>query len=410
MQLVRNISRYIIGLMFIFSGFVKAIDPLGSTYKFADYFMAFHIDWLEPSALFFAITLAAIEFAIGFALLSNVVTRISSTIMFIFMSFFTVLTLYLAIANPVSDCGCFGDAIKLTNWGAFYKNVILMIPASIVFWQRDKFQPLFNKPVQIFIVGVGLLLSLYSSKNAYQHLPAIDYRAYKIGTDIHLAMNEEWIGAPQPLFETAVVYEKNGKQKSFAADNLPDSTWKWVETQSKLINQGYEAPVQNFNITNENKQDVTDYILNFDGFTLMMVAYDMEKIPKKTYASIKEIRDISEANGHNFFFLTASNPEDVKTISRQYGLTGDYYYADPVTLKTIIRSTPGLVLLNKGTILNKWHYNDFPEEGQLSEYDLYQSSLQKRNDKSMMLTMGFLGLWVLVIAFLEIVGLKSTTR
>lgn len=407
MTLLRNISRYIIGFVFIFSGFVKAIDPLGSTYKFVDYFFAFNLDWLEPSALFFSVLLSAIEFAIGFTLLSNALTRISSIVMYSFMSFFTILTFVLAINNPVSDCGCFGDAIKLTNWQTFYKNLIFMVPATVVFWQRKKFEPRFGRNAQILIIILGLLSSFYTSHFGYKHLPFIDFRAYSIGTNIQLSMTEHWDGAPQPVFDTEIIYEKEGVRKTFSTTALPDSSWTWIETLSKQVDKGYEAPIYNFNITNDDKHDITDQILNYNGFTLMLVAYDLDKIPSKTISKLKMLSDISQANGYQFFILTATNPDDVQKFKQEQSFSSIFYFADPITLKTIIRSNPGLVLLHQSTILNKWHYNDFPQEDELNEFELFQSSSNKHADNINMMLFGSMVFWILIIVFIEIIGLKN---
>ncbi len=407
MKLIRNISRLVIAAVFIFSGFVKALDPLGSTYKFTDYFVAFQMDWLSPAALFFSVVLSAVEFAIGFALLNNVLTRLSSIAMFVFMSFFTALTFYLALSNPVSDCGCFGDAIKLTNWETFYKNLAFMVPATIVFVQRKKYNPRFGRGIQISILAIGLLISLFISKNAYNHLPQIDFRPYKMGTNINLAMNNNLEGAPQPEFETIIVYEKDGEQKEFTTDNLPDSTWTWVETISEQKEMGYEAPIHNFNLTTADKQDVTDIVLSDERFTLMFVAYDLDKIKKDAVEKLRTIMDIATAKNYQVFIVTASNPEDVNQFERKNSMMGTFYFADPITLKTIVRSNPGLVFMHKGQVLKKWHHNDFPTEDQLTEYDLYNASLKQQNNITWQLIGTFMFLWFLISAFFEIVGLKS---
>jgi uncharacterized membrane protein YphA (DoxX/SURF4 family) len=407
MKLIRNISRLFIGVMFVFSGFVKAIDPLGSTYKFSDYFTAFGMDWLIPAALFFAVLLSTIEFLIGFALLSNTLPRIFSIIAFAFMVFFTGLTLVLAITNPVSDCGCFGDAIKLTNWQTFYKNIFFLIPTVIVFWYRKKFEPRYEIVGQSVIVVLGALTILFISKYSYQHLPLIDFRAYNIGTNIKLAKTDSWIGAPQPVFDTKIIYEKDGEKQSFTTDNLPDTTWTWVETLNEQKSEGYLAPVQNFNITDENKQDVTNLILSDDYFSLMFVAYDLEKVPQETIEKIQLINDMGQSNGFNVFIVTASNLEQVKEFERANSFMATFYFADPITLKTIVRSNPGLLLLHSGQVLNKWHYNDFPDESQLDEYELYRSHQDSKLSAINWAMIGLIIFWILIVALFEIFALKS---
>lgn len=407
MGLVRNISRLLIGVMFIFSGFVKAVDPLGSTYKFTDYFIAFGMEWLVPASLFFAVLLSALEFVIGFALLNNSMVRISGIFAFAFMSFFTGLTFVLAISNPVSDCGCFGDAIKLTNWQTFYKNLIFLVPTTIVFWQRKKFQPRFERVGQSVILIFGTLAILFISKYSYQHLPLIDFRPYNIGTNIKLAKNEGWIGAPQPVFDTKIVYEKDGHKQSFTTDNLPDSTWTWIETINEQKSEGYQPSVQNFNITDEHKQDVTDLILSEEYFSLMLVAYDLEKVPKETISKLQKINDIGKSNGYNVFIVTASNPDQVKEFEVKNSMLATFYFADPITLKTIVRSNPGLVLLHDGLILNKWHYNDFPVEDQMSEFELYNSHQKAKSSIIRWMLLGFITFWILIVSLFEIFAFKS---
>jgi len=407
MRSLRNISRILIGIMFIFSGFVKAVDPLGSTYKFTDYFNAFGIEWLVPAALFFAVMLSAIEFLIGFALINNVFPRVFSTLAFIFMGFFTVLTLILAITNPVSDCGCFGDAIKLTNWQTFYKNLFFIIPTAIIFWQRKKFMPRYERIGQSAIIIVGLLGVLFISKISYQHLPLIDFRAYSVGTNIKLAKNEDWIGAPQPVFDTKIVYKKDGAEQAFTTDNLPDTTWTWVKTINKQISEGYHAPVQNFNITDKNKQDVTQMILSDEYFSLMIVAYDLEDIPNDAIEKIQVLNDVGMGNGYNVFIVTASNLDQVNAFEREHSIMSTFYFADPITLKTIVRSNPGLVLLHSGQILQKWHYNDFPDENQLTEYELFNAHQAAKSAVIRWLIFGFLVGWLLIATLFDIFALKS---
>lgn len=407
MKPLRNISRLIIGIIFIFSGLAKAIDPLGSTYKFIDYFEAFGMEWMVPAALFFAVLLSSLEFLIGFALLNNAMPRIISVLAFIFMLFFTGLTLVLAVTNPVTDCGCFGDAIKLTNWQTFYKNLFFLIPTVIIFLHRKKFEPRYELVGQSVILIVGTLSILFISKQSYNHLPLIDFRAYTIGTDINLAKNDGWIGAPQPEFDTKIIYEKNGEQQSFTTDNLPDSTWSWVETINEQKSGGYLAPIQNFSITDQNKQDVTNLILNEDYFSLMFVAYDLENVPKEAIEKMQMINDVAISEGFNVFIVTASNIDQVKEFERTNSLMATFYFADPITLKTIVRSNPGLLLLHHGQILNKWHYNDFPKENQLNEYQLFKSHLDTKSSVTSWFLICFIIFWIFIVSLFEIFALKS---
>lgn len=214
MKIIRNLSRILTGVVFIFSGFVKSIDPWGFTYKLVDYFEAFQLEWMEPTALYLAVLISAIEFLIGFALVFNSRIKLASWEILIFMVFFTPLTLYLAIKNPVNDCGCFGDASIMSNWETFYKNLVLLALTLIVFIQRKKFTPSWKIKQQKSIVAIGLIFILGLSFYCYRHLPIIDFRAWKIGNDM---VTE----APKPKVYLTYKNKNTGKTKEWKSKNLP---------------------------------------------------------------------------------------------------------------------------------------------------------------------------------------------
>ncbi|HKL66862.1 MAG TPA: BT_3928 family protein, partial [Bacteroidales bacterium] len=241
---IKQVSRYISGLVFIFSGLVKGIDPMGSMYKFIDYFTAFNMDALEPLAYVLGIILCTSEFIIGFAIITGIRMRIASWGLLLFMSGFTPLTLILAISNPVADCGCFGDAIHLTNWQTFYKNIVILVFAIIVFINRKSYRVI-SKPVTewLVIAAMTVLFVLFTGYNR-KHLPVVDFRPYKIGTDIREDMRIPE-GAPADQFETTLIYEKNGEEKEFTLENYPadDTTWTFVDSETKLVKKGYTPPI-----------------------------------------------------------------------------------------------------------------------------------------------------------------------
>ena len=367
MKYIRLVARILVALVFLFSGFVKGIDPLGSTYKFVDYFEAFGMPFLEPIALPLAILLNALEFALGFGLLLNVKMRFNAWLVLLFMSFFTILTFILAIYNPVSDCGCFGDALILTNWQTFWKNLIIMIPVLIIFFQRNNFHSGCSQNRQWLVWSIGPILMLLISWYNYRHLPIIDFRPYHTGTHIPSKM-EIPEGAPQPEYETRLIYEKDGKQKEFTLENLPDSTWSWVATENKKIKEGYQPPIHDFAISTLDGVDVTDDMLQYDGFTLLVIAYDLTHTNKEAMTDIYSLFEQCRAeNSCKFMVLTSSLNSTIESFNKETNTHLPYYNADEITLKTIIRANPGVMVVKNGVIMDKWHYNDMPEFEELEE-------------------------------------------
>ena len=360
MKTLRTISRILVGAVLIFSGFVKGIDPLGSTYKFMDYFTAFGMNELEPTALPLAILLISFEFLLGIALLSNFNMRITAWITLIFMGLFTILTFYLALENPVQDCGCFGDAIIMTNWETFWKNVVIMFFVLIIFIEREKFTNTLKPFQQYGILGVALIAILGLNYYCYNHLPILDFRPYNVGADIQEKMKipED---APQPKYKTILKYKKNGEIKEFSIDNIPDSTWEWVETKNTLIEEGYQPPIHDFSITTLEGDDITDIILDRKKPTFILISYNLKKASGENVEKINKLAEYVLQHGEKSFICLTASVE--KTIWRYKSITGapyKFYNTDETTLKTIIRSNPGLLLIQDGKILEKWHHNDIP--------------------------------------------------
>ncbi len=367
MKTLNNISRFIVGVVFIFSGFVKAIDPLGSTYKFVDYFEAFGLDSLSVLALPLAILLSSLEFVIGFSLLFATRKKITSWILLLFMSFFTILTLILAIYNPVTDCGCFGDAIIMTNWQTFWKNVFLMIFTIILFMNRDQFETSWKVKSQWSFIFIPLLFSILLSVYCYNNLPIIDFRPYHVGTYIpeKMIIPED---APKAEYETILVYQKDGIEKEFTLENLPDSTWAWVSTENIQLSEGYVPPIHDFTISTLMGNDITEIILNDNKFTFLLVAYDLKKANTKNIGNINKLAEFAQQTGIcNFICLTSSVDSEIESFKQKTDAPYMFFNTDEITLKTIVRSNPGIVLLKKGTILGKWHHNNTPSIEEIEE-------------------------------------------
>ena len=366
------VSRIIVGAVFTFSGFVKIIDPLGTTYKFGDYFNAFGMEFLVALALPAAFLMCALEFAFGITLMFNIKTKLSAWGVLLFMGVFTPLTLYLAINNPVSDCGCFGDAWILTNWETFWKNIIIDVFVVILFIYRNKVEPWFKNRAEWLLTSVVFVVAIGFEYYNYQHLPLLDFRPYSIGSYLPEKM-EIPPDAPQPVYENIIVYTKDGEEKGFTLENLPDSTWEWVRTESILIDKGYEPPIHDFNIVVMESDmdtglsegdDITDQVLN-SGFSFLLVAYDFTKSDTEALQTASEIAKYCRENGIGFYCMTSSLNSDIRAIKKELDIDFDCYATDEITLKTIVRANPGYVLLNEGTVIDKWHYNDIPEIDEL---------------------------------------------
>ncbi|MFW5916094.1 MAG: BT_3928 family protein [Bacteroidota bacterium] len=367
MKNLYTISRVIVGLVLLFSGFVKGIDPLGSNYKFIDYFMAFDLDFLNPLALHLGVLLSTFEFVLGAMLIFHIKPRISSWITMVFMGFFTLLTFYLALTNPVDDCGCFGDAIVMSNWETFWKNVIIMVFVTIIFINRSKFKSPFSNKWQWSITGISALIMLGFSVYCYNHLPIFDFRPYHVGANIPDKM-EIPEDAPEPEYKTILKYKKDGQIKEFTPDNLPDSTWQWVETENIKVKEGYKPPIEDFTISTLDGEDITDIVLSQKKFTLILIAYDLVEADKSEMDEINRLAEFcNSANNCSFVCLTASLEEEIETFKNNTDASFPCYQSDEIVLKTIIRSNPGLMLIKKGTILDKWHNNDLPSVGEFRE-------------------------------------------
>lgn len=366
-KILAQLSRLIVGMVFIFSGFVKAVDPVGFVFKLQDYFTAWGIDFLHPVALILTLCIITLEFLIGFGLFLNIRIRESSWGAVAFMILFTPLTLYLAIFNPVTDCGCFGDALVLTNWQTFWKNILIDIFLVVVFINRKRYLPAFpmiyELGVSLFLLAIILYLQIFS----LNHLPILDFRPFHTGSHIP-SMMEIPADAEQPEYETVLIYEKEGRQEEFTLESYPwqDSTWTWVETKTELIKKGYEPPIHSFNIFNPDGDEVTDEILNHPSPVLLVISTNLDKARKESLSLINELYLATLQSDIAFYFITASTDATIERAREFLYLDFTFYSCDETELKTAIRSNPGLILLDKGTVIKKWHHRDFPEPEMIS--------------------------------------------
>lgn len=400
-----NICRFVLAALFIFSGFVKAVDPLGSMYKIQDYLEAFGIiSWL-PSffPLLGAVGLSTLEFVLGVMMFFGIRKGTSTSLSLLFMCFMTPLTLYLAIANPVSDCGCFGDAWVLTNWQTFGKNVILLLAAFVSFKWRyliirfvsPKSEWLVSLYTVIFIIAVSIYCLV--------RLPILDFRPYEVGNNIREGMSIP-ANAKKSVYETVFVLKKNGEKREFALDNYPDSTWTFVEARTVLIEKGYEPPVKDFSMLSlDTGDDITSEVLANKNYTFLLIAHRIEEADDSNIDLINEIYDYSIENGYAFYCLTSSPDYEIEQWKDKTGAEYPFCLMDDITLKTIIRANPGLVLIKDGTILSKWNGRKLPDEYVLTDSldHLELGKVQVSNDLH---TVGLVLLWF-ILPLLMVLGL-----
>ena len=405
MNIIRNIARLIIAPVFIFAGFVKLIDPLGLVYKFNDYFEAFHLDFLNPVAKVIAIVLIAAELLIGLNLFLKIRMKETSWALLIFMVFFTVFTFIIALTNPVTDCGCFGDALILTNWQTFFKNIIFLIPTLLVFHQRNQYNQIFSSVFQWAVTVSFFFLNILVSFYFLRNLPLIDFRPYKIGTHIPSAM-EIPEGMPVDEYETVLVYEKDGISKEFSLSSPEqpwnDSTWKWVETKNVLIREGYKPPIHDFSLTSLEGDDITDQVLLDPGYSFLVVAYDLAKSSPESLNDIKTFSRRVIKNGYSVYGMTSSTDDVIYEITDPYKFSFKFYTSDEITLKTMIRSNPGLILIQNGIILGKWSGRDLPDPDLFANNPLSHciSELESAKNK---------GIAQVIILFFALLGILMTT-
>ncbi|HEY3372873.1 MAG TPA: BT_3928 family protein [Prolixibacteraceae bacterium] len=366
----KHIARILLGLTFVFSGFVKGIDPWGSAYKFTDYFTAFHMPWLTNMAFALGILLAAAEFAMGTALIFNFFLRITSWFTLAFMVFFTALTFVLALTNPVTDCGCFGDALVITNWQTFYKNIVLLALALYVFVQRKNFKPKDGPILSIGLTVMTIVFYFYLVVYSYNHLPIIDFSPYKVGVNIPEAMKVPE-GAPKAIYQNNLIYKniKTGEEKKFTEANYPwkdTLNWKFVKMgEQKLIQKGYTPPIHDFRIETADGEDIKDFFLYEEVYTFIAIAPNLQKADLEGMKKIAELAKAAKRKGYKFIGLTASSPDTFDAFKAETGVEFDFFNTDEITLKTIVRSNPGLIGLKKGTIMNKYHFNTIPKPEEL---------------------------------------------
>lgn len=399
--IIVNVCRIAIAITFVLSGFVKAVDPLGTQYKIADYAEAMGLQAYAPDllTLLASIGISAVEFLLGICLLFAIHRRVASKLIVMLMTVMTALTLWLALANPISDCGCFGDALKLTNWETLWKNVALLIAAIIVSRHPLRMFRFVSLTNQWIVMNFSTLFILTIAGYSLYKLPPFDFRPYHVGANIKEGMQIP-ADAEQPQFETTFVMEKNGEVREFTIDNYPDSTWIFIDSKTVQISEGYVPPITDFSITTaDTGEDITNSVLNYKGYTFLLIAPHLENADDSNLDLINQIHDYAVEYGYRFYCLTASGKEGIDYWTNITGAEYQYYHTDEITLKTIVRSNPGLVLLKDATVISKRSHNDLPTEYDLTDR-LENLPLGQINEKPVQQKILIILLWFVLPLFI----------
>ncbi len=345
----------IIGITFIISGFLKAVDPWGTAIKFEEYFAIYGFNWLMPLSDALAIWLCGAEMMMGFMMLFKVRLRLISIFALLSMSVFTVITLLSATVLPVDDCGCFGDALTLTPWQTFYKNLVIL-PMVITVWYRYRPDRIFafkrREMILTVIFCIGTMgFSLYN----YVHLPMIDFLPYKIGVNL-LEAEPESVEAP----EVVLVYRnlKSGELSEFTINDYAEwsdeSKWEWVETKDaksiKVVNHKLHA--SDFKLRDIEQNDVTNNLLSTHETLHMVCITSFDKIRKSCKKHIESYIAECKASGEHVVIITPESFNS-KSYNADCGLSVDMYNVDDVTLKALMRARNGVVILRRGVIADK---------------------------------------------------------
>ncbi|MEI8005730.1 MAG: BT_3928 family protein [Bacteroidota bacterium] len=364
MKILRTIFRILVGLVFVFSSFVKGVDPMGTVFRIEDYFVAFGIPWAGQFALFLAILLCTLEFLVGVSLLLNLWIKKMAWLLLLMMTYFTVLTFIDAIWNLVPDCGCFGDAVKLTNMQTFLKNLVLMFLVVPVFMWRKKYRSALSLNLDIVVLLLFGAAFTWMSVYSARHLPLIDFMAWQKGNRVNKTES-----LPVKFFVT-YRNKKTGEKKEYLASNYPwnDTLWmsQWVFFSQRVEdpNAGKAATLL---VEDMHGNDVTASVMQNPDYQFILVAYNLKETNQDAFLRILPFYKKARANGRSFICITTSMPDEIRKFRMAHGTSFDFFNADDVILKTMVRSNPGLILLKDGVVIDKWAFRDFPDWKEVSE-------------------------------------------
>ncbi|RPE08284.1 DoxX family protein [Chitinophaga lutea] len=362
MKPILILFRLVVGVLFIFSGLIKANDPLGLSYKMDEFFEVLHLPFLVPFSLAFSLVMNAFEIIAGFAVLLGYRMRIFSLLLLLLIIFFTFLTGFALFSGLIRECGCFGDCIKLTAEQSFWKDIILLVMIVVIFIYRKRIEPLFSSRATGIIMVLAVLFPILLQWYTLAHLPIVDCLPYKVGNNIEEKMKAP-PGSTPDVYETVMIYEKDGKKQEFTVDNYPwqDSTWKYVDRKDKLIKKGNAEPaIKDFILTDFDGNRQNDAVLKETRPVYLLLVRDVSQSGYGWEDKVNALLKQAQEGKVVVFGVTSSNKSDVELFKAQHRVEMPFLQMDGTAIKTAGRSTPCLLLLNNATIKGKWHYNDIP--------------------------------------------------
>ncbi|HQQ95310.1 MAG TPA: DoxX family protein [Bacteroidia bacterium] len=379
--IITHVARFLVGGLFIFSGFIKANDPLGFSYKLKEYFEVFQNDsglsffsLFAHIALPLAVIICASEIILGVMLLLGLKRDLTLWLLLAQIVFFTFLTFYSACYNKVTHCGCFGDFLKLKPWESFWKDVILLILITLLFSGRNNINMVLYPMVTYALFWLGLIFSVAFPVYAYRNLPPLDFRPYAPGMSIKENMKTPPDYAPA-VYETGFVYEnlKTGKREHFTSQNYPwqdTLNWKWFATENVIVKEAVHPPkITDFNVSNLDGVNITDSVLNDKNYSFWLIVYDLSETEdnKELMAAINDFYKLATQDNKRFMAFTASSFNDIDGFKHKHNALYDFATVDGTVLKTMIRSNPGLMLIKNGEVIMNWHHNNFPVYSHVKE-------------------------------------------
>lgn len=357
------VARVILGLTFVFSGFVKAIDPMGSVYKLTEYFSSFGWEVSINLTQLLSIAQSSFEFTLGILLLLNIWHRFVIWVVFAFMLFMAPFTLYISIANPVSDCGCFGDVLQISNWQTFFKNLVLLLFSGLLIFEKSQQYKIFGERTSRWTVSWSLIFSALISVYSFIYLPVIDFGLYKQGSDLKVLTTLPE-GAVRDSFEYRFLYQKEGIISSFSMDSVPDESqgWEYVKREQFLIKAGEKPLIEDFVFNDADNNNVSEEIIGDTSYVFLFISPKLETSDIDYIDNVGIAYRFAEKNGYRFFGLTSSGAEAIDEWKYEYDIDLTFLTADDKLLGAMIRSNPGIIVLKNGVIVKKWAYRSIPEK------------------------------------------------
>lgn len=366
MKIVLIIARLAVGLLFVFSGLIKANDTIGFAYKMDEYFEVFGMEWLKHFSLFISIVMCTLETLLGILLLIGARLKPTLWLLLLMILFFAFLNFYSGYYDKVKECGCFGDALKMTPWQEFTNNIIMLVLTIVMLIKRNDIRPLFsNSKLENTVATMGLIISLGFPLYTLNYLPMIDFRPYAIGKNIP----EQTKGVPDEVKFYYLLKDKTTGTETEVTqwpENW-DQKYDYVSSRTEVTKKGIDPKIKDFSISNLEGSDYTQDIIENPEYNFLLICYDLDKTSQSPFGKINDFAQLCKQENIAFIALTASTKESIEKFKQEANTIIDFYNCDGTVLKTMIRSNPGLMLLKGGTVIDMWHHHSFPAYNDVKE-------------------------------------------